>query len=88
MPFVQCRMIKQLENGYKEDTSFIPIEHAKVNKVLNIKKDDGDFEDGWTVIEVGIRITDEQASKMHEWYTAFKKKEVAGRRSFKVKGEN
>jgi len=83
MPFTQCRLIKREGNSYREDTSFIPTEHARINKVLRIKKDDGEFEEGWVVVEKGIQITDEQASKMHEWYGAFKKKEVAGRKSYK-----
>lgn len=81
MPYKQCRLIKKVEGGYITDIAFIPSIHAKTNKQIQIKKD-GVFEDGWIVGEVGIMITDEQADKMHEWYTSFKKVEVAGRKSY------
>lgn len=81
--YTQCTLIKSVGSGYLKLVTFIPIEYAKLNKNLSLKKDDGSYEDGWVVKEIGQSIAEERINKLHEFHTSFKKKEVAGRKSYK-----
>lgn len=47
-PYAQCILTK----GTKKTTSWLPMKFAKTGKVLKLK-DDGTWDDGWTVTEVG-----------------------------------
>ena len=81
--YTQCTLIKSVGSGYLKLVTFIPIEYAKLNKNLSLKKDDGSHEDGWVVREIGESITEEKAHKLYEFHASFKNKKVAGRKSYK-----
>lgn len=81
--YTQCTLIKPMGAGYLKLVTFIPSEHAKLNKQLAIKKKDGSSEDGWIVREIGESITEEKAHKLYEFHASFKNKKVAGRKSYK-----
>ena len=55
--YTQCTLIKSVGSGYLKLVTFIPIEYAKLNKNLSLKKDDGSHEDGWVVKEIGQSIS-------------------------------
>lgn len=40
-------------------TTWIPEQYAHLNNYIKLKKDDGTWEDGWKVIEVGTRLSEE-----------------------------
>lgn len=44
--YVQCILIK---NGTKKTTSFIPKKYAKKGSILRLRKENGEFENGWVV---------------------------------------
>jgi len=53
--YCQCILHKKMEHGYKELVSWIPDRYAKMNKWLELKNEEGEWEDHWQVIYVGSK---------------------------------
>lgn len=51
--YCQCR----LRNGTKETTSYIPVKFAKQGDFLQLKDEDGNWEDGWEVLLAGSPVS-------------------------------
>ena len=58
----QCK----LKSGTKETVTWLPEKFAQKGRGVSLKKDDGTWDDGWAVVEVGARGT---ADMIHdrEW---------------------
>lgn len=44
-----------LQKGELRQTAWIPEHLARKNKYISLKQEDGDWDDGWKMIEVGMR---------------------------------
>ena len=66
MNYKQCHMVKQLENGTKHITSYIPEKYAVLNKIVKLRDDDGEWEDGWRVISAGEAINEKLLPDWHK----------------------
>jgi hypothetical protein len=57
--YQQCKLVHPGQN--KHQTSWIPSQFAVVGKVLKLKNDDDEWEDGWVVESAGTRrLTNDQ----------------------------
>lgn len=57
----QCRMRKKVgKDRYKLHVAWIPEKHAKKGKYIKIKWEDGTWENGWEVTEVGYPPKEEK----------------------------
>ena len=51
--YKQCRMRKDNKNGsYSEQVSYIPEPYCVLNKVLKLKDENGNWDNGWVVTQV------------------------------------
>lgn len=49
-----------LKNGTKKTTSWLPEKFAQKGRGVSLKKDDGTWDDGWAVVEIGTRLHSDQ----------------------------
>lgn len=47
------------QNGEKQTTSWIPSSFAKLGRVLRLKNEQDEWEDGWVVAEIGTTLSAE-----------------------------
>lgn len=50
--YQQCQLLKKHSHGTSIQVSYIPTKYARKGDTLKIKKDDGEWENGWVVEEV------------------------------------
>lgn len=50
MNYRQCRLQKKIPNGVREQVSFIPEPFCREGKILKLRDEDGNWENGWKVI--------------------------------------
>ena len=48
----QCTLKKKLSKGVKTTTTFLPTEFSIVEKVIKLKDNNGEWDDGWVVESV------------------------------------
>lgn len=53
--YKQCRLEKQTQAGTKHLVTWLPVQFAKVQKILLLKDDVGLWTAGWQVMVVGTR---------------------------------
>lgn len=74
MFYRQCRLRKPHNEGYIETVSFIPEKYAKVNKILSLKDDNGNWTHDWVVMSAGskvpAKIAENLAHKSDDIWTA------------------
>ena len=58
----------ELGKGSKRMVSWIPEKFAKKGRVLELEAPDGSWDNGWSVLAVGARMTSEQASQRSQDY--------------------
>ncbi len=58
MNYFQCKMQK----GNTTTVSWIPEKHSVLNHIVKLKQDNGTWDDGWKVIEVGSLPVEEKAA--------------------------
>lgn len=64
--YLQCN----LKKGNLSTTSWIPENHAIKNKIVKLKQDNGSWDNGWEVIEIGtVRLDEEYVSERSRDYT-------------------
>lgn len=64
----QCRMERKINNGVQTLVSWIPEQYAKVNDILKLKNEKGDWIDGWKILSVSDPIpasVAEASSRLH-----------------------
>jgi hypothetical protein len=70
----QCVLHFVTPEATRELVTWIEDKHARVGKTLELEKDDGSKEKGWTVKEVGNRkISKEEAREMTRFYKDHRK---------------
>jgi hypothetical protein len=69
MTYTQCTLRK--DNSYQ--TAFIPTKFATMNKVLKIKDENGNWEDGWVVIGKGSTVDEKHLPDSHAEIKAHRK---------------
>ncbi len=63
----QCKLVKKIEAGTRHQTSYLPEEFAKVGKIVKLRDDDGEWEDGWLVAEASShRMADDEMHDSHD----------------------
>lgn len=63
----QCRLVKPTRTGSKVAVSWIPEPFAERDRVVKLKGDAGQWENGWVVREVGgNRLRGDQLPDFHE----------------------
>jgi hypothetical protein len=65
----QCRL--QKENS--QQMSWIPEEFAEVNKVLKLRNEDGEWDNGWTVTSVGNRLEEHYLPNVNQMIKGHRK---------------
>jgi hypothetical protein len=63
--YCQCRLTKKIPTGQLELVSFIPEKFAVVDRILKLKNEDGQWEDGWRVHNVGSRVGEDLLPDTH-----------------------
>lgn len=58
-------MSKTIPTGTVEQTSWIPDKFAVVGKVLKLRDEDGNWENGWIVKSAGNRLEESQIPDYH-----------------------
>lgn len=54
--YVQCELNKRVGGGILHDVAWIPERFAVIGKQIKIKRDDGTWDDGWTVTKTYSKI--------------------------------
>lgn len=57
MWFRQCGLQKALTNGIVRETAWIPEAFATLNRVVKLRDEHKNWEDGWKVVQIGTRQT-------------------------------
>jgi hypothetical protein len=67
----QCRLVKRIPNGECIQMSWLPSEFAREGRILKLRDDEGNWDDGWVVREVGntaseaeLTLTDQMLHRM------------------------
>jgi len=73
----QCVMEKQIENGKRIHTAWIPTQFAKVGKKIGLKLEDESWDEGWTVTLAGsqpkeMEFLDQQRDAHKRWDSVLK----------------
>ncbi len=50
--YQQCQLLKNHRHGTSIQVSYIPTKFASKGNVIKLKKDNGEWEDGWVVDEI------------------------------------
>lgn len=62
----QCGLIRDLGNERTAGlVSYLPVRFAKMNRIVKLKQDDGQWEDGWKVVSVGAGVDADQTPDSH-----------------------
>lgn len=62
-----CRLVKPVATGEKVVVSWIPDQFAELGRVVKLKDDNGQWEDGWVVREVwSERLPASEVPDFHE----------------------
>jgi hypothetical protein len=65
--FRQCRLVKRTATGELRLVSWIPEPFASAGRVVKLRDDAGDWDDGWVVREAGAnRLTASQLPDFHQ----------------------
>ena len=57
MLYKQCRLSKKNQSGNETwQVSYIPAKFAVVGKILKLKDNNGEWDDGWKVISAGVPV--------------------------------
>lgn len=62
-----------LKRGTTETVSWIPEKFAQKTRPVKLKQRDGSWSDGWVVVEVGARASEEQVRLMERDHTRTRK---------------
>lgn len=62
-----------LKRGTTETVSWIPEKFAQKTRPVKLKQHDGSWSDGWVVVEVGARASEEQVRLMERDHTRTRK---------------
>ena len=49
----QCRLVKRLRDGVAVQVSYLPAEYARVGRIVQVRENDGDWDDGWVIRAIG-----------------------------------
>lgn len=60
----QCRLVKKIRGGESIQTSYIPAEFAREGRIVQLREDDGTWDDGWVIRLVGGSRTEEQLTAL------------------------
>jgi hypothetical protein len=65
--FKQCHLSKKIDTGEMKQTSWIPEEFAKLNKVIKLRDENGTWVNGWVVRQVGqSRLAENELPNYHK----------------------
>ena len=69
--YIQCTLIKQLNNSTLEQVSFIPEKFAKLNEILSLKDKNGHWDHNWKIIKLGSSVFEFTDYDGHpfDWFT-------------------
>lgn len=73
--YCQCELRKRCDTGELIDIAWIPEKFAKVNKLVNIKLDDGKLDGPWKIIKVYSKVESEKIEGSERDY--LKQREVS-----------
>ena len=59
MKYRQCRLEREVPGGVSHLVSFIPAKFAVVDKVLKLKNEKDEWEDGWKVLSCGELVDED-----------------------------
>ena len=59
----QCRLVKRLREGQSVQMSYIPDEFAREGRVVKLRDEAGDWDDGWVIALVGQSLCE---TELHE----------------------
>jgi hypothetical protein len=71
--YTQCRLVKKIRDGESIQTSYIPSEFAKEGRIVKIRDDDGGWDDGWVIRNVGGSLTEEQLTDLERAHRRFER---------------
>ena len=54
----QCRLVKRLRVGQSVQISYLPEEFAREGRVVKLRDEAGDWDDGWVISLVGRSMSD------------------------------
>ena len=54
----QCRLVKRIPDGECVQMSWLPSEFAREGRILKLRDDEGNWDDGWVVRDVGNTATE------------------------------
>ncbi len=63
----QCRLVKKIPGGEAMQMSWIPAEFASINKVVKLRDDEGAWDDGWVIHEVGHTLSESALTRFDQW---------------------
>ena len=62
----QCGLVLNLENDTEVHlVSFLPARFAKRDRIVKLKQENGEWEDGWRVVEVGAGVDKDHLPDSH-----------------------
>jgi hypothetical protein len=71
----QCGLVRDLGNDVlASQVSFIPAKFAKKNVVVKLKDDNGEWEDGWKVVTVGVGADNSNLPDSHKAIKAHRRR--------------
>jgi len=60
----QCRLEKYVDGIIYKQVSWIPAKYAKHGKVLKLRHEDGSWDNGWIVAEIGEELQEHQVDRL------------------------
>jgi hypothetical protein len=71
--YTQCRLVKKIRDGESIQMSYIPSEFAKEGRIVKIRDEEGGWDDGWVIRNVGGSLTEEQLAELERAYRRFER---------------
>ena len=69
----QCRLVKKIPGGEAMQMSWIPAEFASINKIVKLREEDGSWDDGWVIREVGHTLPGNVLTKFDQYQHRFQR---------------
>lgn len=69
----QCRLVKRLRDGQSVQMSYLPEEFAREGRIVKLRNEQGDWDDGWVISLVGREMKSEDLHEIDVAHRRFQK---------------
>jgi hypothetical protein len=69
----QCRLVKRIPGGEATQMSWIPAEFAGINKTVKLRDDEGAWDDGWVIRELGHTLSENALTEIDQCHHRYQR---------------